>query len=120
MFAQLFERIKSIESISQKESFVEKWNVISFCGFYDPHNSIYFEGLDSELAKLEIGNSVNYFVGNVKCQNIQEFINDIQQNDEWKININKNVLLSKSINDKNFNNYLCGIIWIYASDEKFQ
>ena len=103
MFAVLFEKIYNIECISDKSQFIENWGNISFSGCYNSQNKSYFEDLNNELNSLQIQTAVNYFIGKNKSKDIQSFISEIQPNEDWKININKNVLLNKNFDGKFYN-----------------
>jgi len=103
MFAEVFNKLCCIDNISNKELFEENWGYISFSGIYSSQNKSYFEELNNELKVLQILKSVSYFIGKNKSNDVQSFISDIQPNDEWKININKNVLLNKIFEQKFYN-----------------
>ena len=111
MLNSLFEKIQCIESVSENSQYIENWATISFSGIYNSQDISYFENLDKELKTLDIQASTNFFIGQKKSKNIHEFVSDLQQNDDWKININKNVLISKNIQGKYYN--------FFYSKEKF-
>jgi hypothetical protein len=95
MFAELFNNLYCIHNISKKELFNENWGNITFFGTYSNQNKSYFKDINDELAKLSIQNSIHFFIENTekKCQ---YFIEELQGGDNWKLNINKNILLKKT------------------------
>lgn len=111
MFESLFEKIHSVDVISEKSQFIENWGNISLAGVYNSENISCFQELFNELESIGLQNSINFFIGKVQSKSIQEFVADIQPNDNWKININKNVLLNRE-QDKIY--YNC-----FYSKEKF-
>ncbi len=101
MFAILFDKIGYIKGIAN--IFNESWGNLTLEGIYESQNLSYFEEIDAEFESLKIQTSISYYIGQTKSKSTQEFIADIQQNDTWKININKNVLLNKNIDGKIYN-----------------
>jgi hypothetical protein len=95
MFAELFDKLYCIDNISNKSQFVENWGNISFSGVYNSQNKSYFEDVNSELTKLDIQTSIHFFIGNT-AKTFQNFIDELQDGDNWKLNINKNILLNKA------------------------
>jgi len=94
MFSELFDKLYCIDNISNKSQFVENWGSISFAGTYNSQNKSYFEDVNSELAKLDIQSSIHFFIENIQ-KSFQDFIDELQDDDNWKLTINKNVLLNK-------------------------
>ena len=94
MFVELFDKLYCIDNISNKELFDENWGYISFSGTYYSQNKSYFEDVNSELSKLSIQNSIHFFIEKTE-KSCQDFIEELQNSDNWKLTINKNVLLNK-------------------------
>jgi hypothetical protein len=94
MFAELFNKLYCIDSISSKALFKESWVNITFGGVYNSQNKSYFEEVNNELAKLNIQSSIHFFIEKNK-KNFQDFIYELQDNENWELNINKNILLNK-------------------------
>jgi len=117
MFDALFKKLLIIERLS--ENVKENWVNITFEGAYKPQIKSAFAELASEIERLSLQSSLLYFIGNTPKQNVQEFIDDIQPNESWKITINKNVLLGISTNGiiNNFFYLRSELIkWIRSSD----
>lgn len=107
MFQLLFERLNQIEEITEKSKFQESWSYISFEGSYIATNKVKFEDLYNEIISHSIQNTVRFNINNKPKSNFQDFIDEIQPNDKWSININKNAI---SIDDTN----KCKINFFYS------
>lgn len=102
MFAELFEKLYCVENISDKTLLVENWGILTFSGKYNSQNLSYFEDVNNALSSLNIQTAIHYFIGKTN-KNFQDFKNELQNDDIWKININKNILLNNSIDNKIYN-----------------
>ena len=98
MFELLFERLNQIENITENRDFQENWAYISFEGVYISVNRNKFEYLYQEITALSIQNTVRFSIDNKPKSNFNDFIDEIQPNDKWSLNINKNAI---SINESN-------------------
>jgi hypothetical protein len=94
MFAELFDKLYCIDNISNKSQFAENWVNIYFSGVYNSQNKSYFEDVNYELTRLDIQSSIHFFIERTE-KSYQDFIDELQDSDNWKLTINKNVLQNK-------------------------
>lgn len=95
MFDTVFEKLLSIEQLSNKDNFRETWGSLSIegngCG-----NGSFFKELLESLTDKGCGNALSLFIGNTQCQTVDEFVSDLGQFDNWRINLNKNAIVQSN------------------------
>jgi hypothetical protein len=115
MFAELFNKLYCIEQISDKTKFAETWVNISFSGIYNSQNKSYFDEVYSELANIELANSIHFSIENTE-KSLQDFKDELQNNDNWKISINKNISQNKETSYNFFYSQNKLIEWIKGTN----
>ena len=75
-------------------TYAENWGYLTISGEYKNEDKSLFNELYEICAENYIQSSLTFFIGANNCT-IDDFVNDIQNNDVWKININKEVLVRK-------------------------
>ncbi|WP_321333409.1 hypothetical protein [uncultured Bacteroides sp.] len=94
MFTSLFEQLDRINSIASNEP-KESWGNLTFEGRYNlALGNSCFESLYNALTHLELDSSINFFIEN-SPMSFTNFMDELSENDNWKISINKNVSINK-------------------------
>lgn len=95
MFDTVFEKLLSIEQLSNKNSFRETWGNLSMegngCG-----NGSFFKELSESLTDIGCSNALSLFIDNSQYQTVDEFVSDLGQLDNWRINLNKNAIVQSN------------------------
>lgn len=73
-------------------TFVEHWSSLAISGTYTNGNTTLFNTLSDYFITHDLQSSLTYFIGVNSCP-ISDFLDDIQENDTWRITINKEVLI---------------------------
>lgn len=98
MLSELLEILDKIRN-SFQVTYTENWGYLTVLGEYNNEDKSLFNELNDICTKNEIQTSLTFFIGANSCF-IDDFIDDIQDNDTWKININKEVLIRKKQEDE--------------------
>ena len=91
MFDTIFEKLLSIEQLSNKDKFRETWGSLSMEGS-GCSNGSFFKELSESLNTIGCSNALALFIDNTQYQTVDEFVSDLGQLDNWRINLNKNAI----------------------------
>ncbi|MGL4368026.1 MAG: hypothetical protein ACRCTQ_07105 [Brevinemataceae bacterium] len=96
MFDNLFDKLLNVEQISNKEKYKENWSFVNIEG-NGISNCSFFMDLQEAFVNLNLEASITFFVDNEKCSrdNLREILS---ASNNWRININKNVILTNTDN----------------------
>jgi hypothetical protein len=101
MFEDVFEKLLSIEQLSIKDKYKETWSNLTLEGT-TCSNSSYFKELFESFNVIACDNALSFFIDGTKYNSIDEFILDLSQTDNWRVNINKTAIVT-SIKDYRIN-----------------
>lgn len=91
MFDILFDKLLSIEQLSIKTKYKETWGSLSLEGG-GCQNTSYFKELSESFNAIGLGNVLSFFIDNMKCKTVDEFISELINNDNWRIHVNKSAI----------------------------
>lgn len=91
MITELFD-ILALFRDEYKATFDERWGGLAIIGTYNNEDKSPFGRLNVFFLTHDISASLSYFIGKNICS-FDEFLADIQEQDVWRININKEVLI---------------------------
>ena len=111
MFDTIFEKLLSIEQLSDKDKYKETWVNLSMEGVECQNNS-YFKELAEAFNAINCCNALSLFIGNTQYNTVDGFVSDLGQQDNWRINVNKKALTS-STNEYKIN-------FFYSTDSLIQ
>lgn len=95
MFDIIFEKLLSIEQLSSKDKFRETWSSLSMEGS-GCSNGSFFKELSESLKAISCNNTLTLFIDNTQYQTVDEFVSDLGQLDNWRINLNKNAIVQSN------------------------
>lgn len=95
MFTSVFGKLLVIEQLSDKNKYKESWGSLSIEGNVSVQVS-FFEELYEAFKNIKIENTLSFFINNSKLS-FASFINELSSNDNWRININKNVINANNL-----------------------
>ncbi|WP_329904169.1 hypothetical protein [Porphyromonas pogonae] len=104
MFARIFRDLLELEPLSNRINYLENWSSISIEGTGILSPSL-CQKLAQDFETLNIKGALSFFIGDTKYSNIDEFITDFNAAEIWRLNINKNTILSSSIEPDNRINF---------------
>lgn len=79
---------------SFQPTWTENWGYLNISGEYGNENKSSFNELNNIFTASDIQSALTFFIGS-NSYSANDFINDLQNNDLWRININKEVLIRK-------------------------
>lgn len=109
MFTDIFDILDRLKVCSGIE-YAENWGHITISGSYNNEDKSIFNDLNTAFVSNNLQSALNFFIG-TDYHNIDDFINDLQNSDVWRVNINKEVLIRKKQEDRFHLNFF------YSQDE---
>jgi hypothetical protein len=100
MFTNAFTILSKIEQFSNKNIYIENWSTLSIEGIGNIDLNLINKLVD-EFERLNIRGAITFFLGETKFIDISEFKNDFNENEAWRININKNTVLTTNSDGNN-------------------
>jgi len=96
MYTSLFQKLQQIEEISTSRNCCESWTYLRFEGTYNPQNKSFFIELYDEFKHLALEKAIKFKIDKQIKSSFEEFIEEIQAEDIWYVNINKNIFFSNN------------------------
>lgn len=93
MLTGIFDILDKIKN-SFQPTWTENWGYLTISGEYGNENKSSFNELNNIFTTSNIQSALTFFIGS-NSYSANDFINDLQNNDSWRININKEVLIRK-------------------------